>query len=153
MTILAALDPGTHTGYAQYQTAEKAFDFIETVKLHTALGYLTALTASYPGHVFVIFEDARKRRWFGSSGREKLQGAGSVKRDCSIIEEFCEDLEIPYYAQAPRSGLTKLDAEVFKSMTGWTARTSEHARDAAMLVHGMTDATVTSLMKTWEQRK
>ena len=30
--------------------------------------------------------------------------------------------------------MTKSKADTFKKLTGWTGRTNEHARDAAMLV-------------------
>ena len=32
--------------------------------------------------------------------------------------------------------MTKWSAEVFADMTGWKGRTSNHARDAALLVYG-----------------
>jgi hypothetical protein len=36
----------------------------------------------------------------------------------------------------PAKGATKLDPDFFKALTGWKKRTSEHARDAAMIVFG-----------------
>ena len=38
---------------------------------------------------------------------------------------------------APRRDFA-VDAARFAKLTGWQGRTSEHARDAAMLVYGMT---------------
>ena len=87
--------------------------------------------------VQVRLEDARKRKWFGDSGRERLQGAGSVKRDCVIWEEFLNDRKIPYMLIAPKNNSTKLSAESFKKITGYSGRTNEHTRDAAMLVFGI----------------
>ena len=84
--------------------------------------------------VEVWFEDARLRQWYGDKGREALQGAGSIKRDCGIWEEFCAMHGIPHRAIKPAKGATKWDAERFKKMTGWPGRTNEHARDAALLV-------------------
>lgn len=37
---------------------------------------------------------------------------------------------------APKNNRTKLTAEQFNRLTGWTARTNEHSRDAAMLIWG-----------------
>ena len=71
--------------------------------------------------VKVYYEDARMRHWFGKSGREKLMGAGSVRRDSQIWETFCKELDIPFVAVAPKDNMTKLDAKAF-------------GRDAAMLV-------------------
>ncbi len=66
----------------------------------------------------------------------KQQGAGSVKRDCKIWEDFLTDLDIPFEMVAPRKGMTKYSAAAFKKLTGYEGKTSEHARDAAMLVFG-----------------
>lgn len=45
--------------------------------------------------------------------------------------------DIPYELVAPRDNRTKLSALQFRNLTGWPARTTEHGRDAAMLVYGM----------------
>lgn len=87
--------------------------------------------------IFVRFEDARKRKWFGAKGVEALQGAGSVKRDATVWQDFLQDLCIPYEAVAPKNNKTKITADYFRKVTGWEGRTSEHARDAAMLVFGL----------------
>jgi hypothetical protein len=69
-------------------------------------------------------------------GREALQGAGSVKRDCNIWEEFLTEKRIPFEAVAPKHNVTKLRADAFRNITRWEGRTNEHERDAAMLVYG-----------------
>ena len=84
----------------------------------------------------VIFEDARLRKWYGSKSDAKLQGAGSVKRDSSIWEDFLKDKGIPFQGIHPLQGLTKLTSVYFKRITKWDGKTSEHSRDAAMLVIG-----------------
>lgn len=151
MRLLIGIDPGTHTGYATKHADSKKLIEVRTLLLHEVLFMINEEKVS--GAVFVLFEDARRRTWFANKGKEALQGAGSIKRDCSIIEDFCEDLNIPYFAQAPRSGMTKLDSETFATLTGWTARTSNHARDAAMLIYGINEPAALSLFKAWEQRK
>ena len=85
----------------------------------------------------VVFEDARQRKWFGKGdANAKKQGAGSVKRDCSIWEDFCKDYGIPFRAIPPVKGATKITPEYFKLISHYQGRTSEHSRDAAMLVIG-----------------
>src|SRR5574337_2378 len=42
--------------------------------------------------------------------------------------------KIPFKALNPSAGATKWDAERFARVTGWKGRTSEHSRDAAVLV-------------------
>ena len=129
--IVIGLDPGVQTGVAIWSTVEKKFLNITTKKIHVACEMIRSLKTK---KLLVRFEDARQRKWFGNSGREKLQGAGSVKRDCKMWEDFLKDLGVPFEAVAPRKGMTKINPEHFQKLTKWTTRTSEHARDAAMLV-------------------
>ena len=63
-------------------------------------------------------------------------GAGSVKRDAVIWEEFCIDNGIKFFSVPPAKGLTKWSAQTFSEVTGWQGRTSNHGRDAALLVYG-----------------
>lgn len=136
--IYIGIDPGTHTGVAIWDTKERRFLSLETLPIHQAL-IKVMMWRDRVGHdLQVVFEDARQRTWFGKdrNTNAKLQGAGSIKRDCSIWEDFCRDYEIPYYAVPPIKGGTKLSESYFKSISGWKGRTSNHARDAAMLVIG-----------------
>lgn len=130
---LIGIDPGVKTGLAVWDRQKKSFHAIETTNIVSAM----VCVDGFPRNdIEVWFEDARLRKWFGNSGREKLQGAGSIKRDCSIWEEFVKLLDIPYKAIPPKNNTTKTKAEYFYKITGWSGRTSEHARDAAMLVFG-----------------
>lgn len=84
--------------------------------------------------LLVVFEDARLRSWFGSKGREALQGAGSIKRDCQRWEEWLTRHGIKHQSVAPKAVATKLDARRFAAWTGWADRTNEHSRDAAAVI-------------------
>lgn len=140
MALFVGIDPGVHTGFAVWSSTAKTFLRVETLGITDAL--LAVLGYQEGGAVMhVIFEDARQRKWLpremsNSEYRGKLMGAGSVKRDCDIWEEFCKAHEIPFTAIPPRKGLTKWTPESFARLTGWKGRTSNHARDAAMLVFG-----------------
>lgn len=59
-----------------------------------------------------------------------------VGRDCTIWDDFCRENGIEYRMMAPCRGCTKLDASKFKALTKWQGRTTEHSRDAAMIVFG-----------------
>ena len=133
---LIGIDTGTHTGVAIYETISKRIERLETLPIHKAMALVLATAQENPNDTHVYFEDARLRKWFGRSGREQLQGAGSVKRDCAIWEDYLTDYKIPFTRIAPKNNATKLTADYFAKVTGWTARSSEHARDAAMLVFG-----------------
>ena len=135
--IFIGIDTGRHTGVAVWNSDERQFIDIKTMMLHQALQLVITMCQIWKmENVMVLFEDARQRKWFGADSNAKMQGAGSVKRDASIWEEFCTDYGIPFRALPPAKGATKLDPDFFKALTGWKKRTSEHARDAAMIVFG-----------------
>ena len=136
--IYIGIDTGVHTGYAEWDSVNKRFNTIETIGICTAFDYVLKLRDIYStSSICVRFEDARQRKWFGNADREQLQGAGSIKRDCSIWEEFLTGKSIPFNAIPPQRNITKLSKESFSKITGYNGRTSEHARDAAMLVFNL----------------
>lgn len=136
--FLIGIDPGTKTGVGVWDRTEKGLLEVTTLSCILAqqfvLNYKCVNT-----DVCLIIEDARKRKWFGKNSEKKRQGAGSVKRDCSMWVEFCELNKIPYRLVHPKRRATKIKAAEFRTLTGWTGRTSEHSRDAAMLVVGRGD--------------
>ena len=136
--IYIGIDPGTHTGIAVWDSEEKKFLYMDTLPIHRALDVVDLWYRKHSGRVMVIFEDARKRKTFRQEygNISKLQGAGSIKRDCSIWEDFLTDLDIPFQSPPPSIGKTKPRPEYFTKLTGWKERTSNHARDAAMIVFG-----------------
>ena len=131
--IWIGIDTGTHTGFAVWDGSR--FVAISTLPIHQALEEVMKWKAQ-TDELFVVFEDARQRKWYGERSNAKMQGAGSVKRDCNIWEDFLKDKRIPYRAVPPTPGATKLSAAYFKQISHWEGKTSEHARDAAMLVIG-----------------
>lgn len=139
MKYCIGIDTGVRTGYALWDLESRELWDVDTLTVTQALFRVKAVSEAY--RVKVFFEDARQRRWIPDTHdlrREmgRRQGAGSVKRDCQIWEDFCKENGIPYEAVAPQRNRTKLSAEAFASLTGWKGRTSVHARDAAMLVFG-----------------
>ena len=134
------IDPGEHTGLAVWDGS--AFERIETLPIHRALVLVEHYqnVARMTGNCLcVVFEDARQRTWFtkersASEYRGRLMGAGAAKRDARIWEEFLEDERIPFEMHKPEAGRTKWAADYFARVTGWTDRTNEHSRDAALLV-------------------
>lgn len=138
MTNLAiGIDPGVNTGLAIWDIDEKRFTDIRTDSILTIIDRLKNDYLSKDDiSIVLVVEDARKRTYFGNTGRERLKGAGSVERDCKIWEEFCELYGVKLCLIHPKHNKTKLNAEQFTRITGYTGRTSVHARDAAMLVYG-----------------
>lgn len=143
MKLIAGIDPGVKTGFALWDADKQEFRHITTTTIIGVTHMLTELIVSNSIKE-IWFEDSRKR-----GGRQhNLQGAGSIKRDCSIWQQFCEYYKIKHKEIAPQTltatirkfvadkSQTKIDDKTFKKITGWKGRTSQHARDAAMLVYG-----------------
>lgn len=134
---LIGIDTGVHTGFAVWHSDTKYLAEVSTYTITQAMERVKMI-ADIRGkdNIRLFIEDARQRKWFGHSGREKLQGAGSVKRDSRIWEDWCREQGLQYRMIAPGCNRTKLTEAQFKTITKWQGRTSEHARDAACLVFG-----------------
>lgn len=136
MKILIGIDTGVHTGFAV------AFDHgeggvlqkVQSLSITQAMQCVLEYEDEHDlKDIMLYIEDARKRTWF-TGGREKAQGVGSVKRDAQIWEDWCKEQGINFKLIHPAANATKKKVEDFTRMTGWTGRTNEHGRDAAMLV-------------------
>lgn len=131
-SVLIGIDPGVHTGIAGRYVAADKFSFIETKSIWQAINFLQNGWL-LDDETFVRIEDARLRTWFGETSRERLKGAGSVERDCKIWEEVLTDLKIPHEFVHPKN-VKATTPQLFQKLTGWTGRTSIHAREAAYLI-------------------
>lgn len=134
--ILIGIDAGVNTGFARTKNG-KLIEVLsmQACRAETEIELESGRLAGVGGTLEIYIEDARQRKWV-TGGREKLQGVGSVKRDCQRWEEFCEYHGIDYELVAPKNNRTKTTASEFKRITGWKQRTNEHGRDAAMLIYG-----------------
>ena len=138
--IVVGIDPGVNTGLAVWDTSARQFLDIRCSGIVDAMDYLRRLREERTIGL-IVFEDARKRKWIPrekdlSEFRGRAMGAGSVKRDSAIWEEWCETYCIDYVAAPPRQGMTKWTDLAFRGVTGYDRRTNNHGRDAAMLVFG-----------------
>lgn len=136
--LVVGIDPGIHTGLAVWDTSSRQFLEIRTVGIVAAMEYLSEIRQDR-GIGLLVFEDARQRTWIPREKdirqvKGRAMGAGSVKRDCSIWEEWCKAKGIQFVATRPKTGLTKLTDAYFRGLTGYDRRTNDHGRDAAMLV-------------------
>lgn len=144
MKIIIGIDPGVKTGIAVKVLGQKHYSDVATYPIHKAMFLLLELIQDKDNEIYVIFEDARLRKWINDKGktasasRGLAMGAASVKRDCTIWEDFLESQPVRWTSVAPKKGTTKIDPVVFARLTGYTGRTSNHARDAAMLIQGIT---------------
>lgn len=139
--IWIGIDPGVHTGLAVWDSKKQEFMELNTYMIHQAMQRIMdweLMAEAADTTIQVVFEDARQRKGHYDEKyiNAKAQGAGSVKRDSTIWDDFLTDMGIPFQAVPPGKGKTKYSSDYFKTITGWKGRTSNHARDAAILVIG-----------------
>ena len=127
------IDCGVNTGFAIWSVESGKLIQVCSMPIHKAIFRIMEFIVEGK-KVKVFIEDARLRKWFGNNSESKKQGAGSVKRDSKIWEDFCNDMNIPFYLVNPKDNKTKLDSKSFKMLTGWNGQTNNHGRDAGMLV-------------------
>lgn len=136
------IDCGVKTGIGIWDRKEKAFSYISTVMIHQAMRTTEEWKRLFvDAGIFVRVEDARLRTWVPKEKTEKgergrREGAGSVKRDARIWEDFLTELGLDFEMVAPKNNTTKVSVEYFHRVTGYDKLTSKHARDAGMLVCG-----------------
>lgn len=135
--LRVGIDPGANTGFSAWNLDTGKLQFVKSAKIHQAMRAIEALASDY--EIKVRVEDARLRKWFGNRSNSKQQGAGSIKRDSKIWEDYLSDLKrdgliASYEMIHPLKGATKLNQAQFKNLTGYDKMTNEHGRDAAMMV-------------------
>lgn len=126
-----AIDPGVNTGLAiavdGVLVDVRTCSFWEAnahIKSERFLGYRVELIIEDPRGIYVPP---------GQRNPQRIKGVGSVERDAKLWIEYAEHYGIPYRTVKPGK-YRKIDAETFRKWTGWTGRTSEHARAAAMMI-------------------
>lgn len=140
--IYVGVDTGVNTGFSEWDSKKRCLLSVCSLPIHKAMERVKVLHALHKEELVVRVEDPRQRKWFGTERmtreeeRKKLQGVGSVKRDATIWEDFLKDLGVRFEMVAPKMNVTKLTQETFKRYTGWSSKTNEHGRDAAMLIYG-----------------
>ena len=135
MKILIGIDPGVNTGFSVSENGK--LTRVESMRIDQALNEVDVydcLCRARGNSLIIYVEDARKRGCDPKTSAVKAQGAGSVKRDSKIWEDFLTGHGINFVLVPPQQNNTKLTADQFKKITKWQGRTNEHARDAAMLI-------------------
>ncbi len=135
------LDPGRQTGWAVWDAAREVFVEILTADFWKAY----AMVQTYrPAHCCIVIEmpsgatydhdldqtpDKARRR-------EKVsRNVGSVQREAQLLAEGLDRLGYTVRRIRPRQ--SKLGARAFRRLTSYAGRTSQHGRDAGMLVFGL----------------
>lgn len=139
--VRIGIDTGVKTGIVVWYCPGKCIRHLATTKIHNAMDTVKYFYENFKRELFVRVEDARKRKIIPYQKDIKAElgrreGAGSVKRDAIIWEDFLTDLGVDFELVAPKDNKTKVTDKYFKQLTGYVGITSEHSRDAGMLVIG-----------------
>ena len=123
------IDPGASTGIAIYHGGKLA-------SLHTVEPHQLESIISTAGRVF--YEDSRLISHMFTTVKSRpaalkmARNVGEIDAWCKLIVAICDRKGIPTHGISPKHKGAKLDAAQFKAATGWTERSNQHERDAAM---------------------
>lgn len=144
--IKIGIDPGVHTGIAIKEIKTNKYILIST-NLHKAFDMIKDYINNKSFEITqIVIEDARLWKYHknidqnGQKSRSKLQGAGSVKRDCKAWEQFIRDYKLGKITvfvrpDKKRNAFASKDKiKYFEEITGYKGKSSEHSRVAALLV-------------------
>jgi hypothetical protein len=145
-TYYVGIDPDK--GYAIWCGEAKSFMCIETTcfwRIITSLDNLLRIRnvpkIDFRFSVYIEAPHQNKPVWKFSENK-KIQNCmsskiGENKAKAKLIIEYCKMKDILVTECKPtKKSMTKLDDMTFKKLTGYMGETSEHGRDAGMLVYG-----------------
>lgn len=143
-----AIDPGVSTGMAVWDSYLKqivdiwttdfwgCIDYIEDFREKHNMFDIKVVIENPNGNKPVFFKKGVNSQ---AMARKVGQDVGSNKREASLLIEYFERKHIAYTAIVPKkksTGSGKITQEYFKKLSGWTKRTNQHERDAAMMILG-----------------
>ena len=133
---IIGIDPGMNTGIAIYEDG-----YLEELQTIEPIELDLLFTAYAHEPLFICFEDSRLQShvWLPSQTKgvaaNIARKIGMVDAWCYYIERLCEKNNVAYFRVSPKAKGTKVDAELFAKLTGWTERSNQHERDAAMAAY------------------
>jgi hypothetical protein len=134
MAKTIGIDPGKTTGFAYCEAGELKLvistDFWGCIQLIDDCADATVVV-ELPNTKHVWHNGATSKRSVQRTG----VNVGSCIREAELIVEYLNKKGREYITQKPKG---KVNAEMFKRITGWKGPTNQHSRDAALLVHGLT---------------
>lgn len=129
------IDPGVITGIAIWDSPNKKFLYISSGKILDVMDMVEKAIISK--NVFIKCEDPRLAVYGrGKKDYNIAQGAGSIKRDAQIWEDFLKKHNADFIMLRPAKAFNKWKADKFQTLTKWDGVTNGHGRDAAMVVFG-----------------
>lgn len=151
--LSVGIDPGVRTGVSVVGWRSKPLRHevlvMATLKVHEAMAFVKCI-ADMDVPKVMAFEDARERQFFGEDERRvyneirrgrievlnmyrgRVMGAGSVRRESAIWDDYLSDLGVIYVRVIPGYVRTKVGEGHARDL-GWEGKSSKHSRDALML--------------------
>jgi hypothetical protein len=131
---IIGIDPGTKTGVAVWDRSKKMFTKLVTKDIDEAWEIVQEYYKK--DRSFIMIENPNLRTFFGDTGKEIYQGAGSIKRDWAIWSRRLKNAGFEYLPLAPKEVHGINNHDVFcKVINQHFSKTSIHSRDAAMMVY------------------
>lgn len=145
MPLILGMDPGAATGVAVFD-AGKLVELL-TIAPNELERFLRERAAAGAGRL--VFEDSRLETRLWNARKKEAYGAalatarsvGQVDAWCTLITAICGELALPSHGISPTAKGAKVDADAFGRITGWTKRSNQHERDAAMVAWQYRNAT------------
>jgi len=140
------IDGGVNTGYAVYDRIERKLTTVFTTDFWGAVRLLDLVAApeNIADYEVYIENPSGNAPTFAKQGAKGMlvynkisQNVGANKREAILLIEYCRLKGIKVTPVRPnKSSMTKLSADKFQKITGYVGRTSEHSRDASMMIFG-----------------
>lgn len=132
------VDPGVTTGIAVWDRREKALTRMESMTWWEAFDWIAGLD---PTEYWITVEDSSKnnftyKRHGGDISRKISRNAGMNQGMSRLMIEGLKRRGFTVREVVP-GGRKKLNSDMFRLYTKWEDCTSQHARDAAMMVFGL----------------
>lgn len=137
--IVVGIDPGTNTGITIYNCAKKEYVLCETMSIINAVFQIERVLSSYKGPFLITVEDSRSI----SGHKDKKLGAGSIRRDCAIWEDYLNsksalspNMVLYRFVKPTKNMYLKANPTVWLTVSKYKGKSlpSEHARDSATYI-------------------
>jgi hypothetical protein len=129
--IIVGIDPGANTGVAVFRNGVLYTMFtLEPIDVPDFIKDSVARR--------IVFEDSRLtspvwgRGVNARSAAKIARNVGQIDAFCGLIVAACDKAGIPAHGVSPKGKGAKLNSERFNAATGWSGKSNQHERDAAM---------------------
>jgi len=139
MKLLIGIDPDK--GFAIWSPVEMRLIEVMTVNFWKIIDNLIQCKKNHEIEVYIETPQDISPVWHRHNKariQETIsQHVGENKAKSKLLIEYMKLNDIYFHECKPTArSMTGLKRENFEAITGWTKQTSEHGRDAAMLVYG-----------------